>query len=318
MNNYEPHAAAAARRSHQDRRRGLAPYNRGNAPDSGGDCAAAAAIAFCCAAYVYLTLPDVRALRTSNPPPPRSSSCGRARPAPADKSRAACSAGSVCAHLAQPQARGARGGGQRVLAARRASTTSSSRNRWRSTRTRGVRARREHHHAAAREEPLSLAVEESDPQGARAVDRPAPRGGALEAAHPRALSERHRVGRRDLRRRGGRADAISASPLPSLAPQESALLAAAIVNPRRAEPGHPTARLRRRQQMIMRRMGAVTPPPVVAEPRRATAGGMPRRSTDLPCLSPAARGPAGRPSRPAGSRRNEPVPVKPCAVPPCR
>jgi monofunctional glycosyltransferase len=47
---------------------------------------------------------------------------------------------------------------------------------------------------------------------------------------------------------------------------ESALLAAAISNPHIMDPGRPTARLRRRQQMIMRRMGAVTPPPVVAEP----------------------------------------------------
>jgi len=51
-----------------------------------------------------------------------------------------------------------------------------------------------------------------------------------------------------------------------LAPSEAALLAAAIANPHVMDPGHPTARLRRRQQMIMRRMGAVTPPPVVAEP----------------------------------------------------
>ncbi len=47
---------------------------------------------------------------------------------------------------------------------------------------------------------------------------------------------------------------------------ESALLAAAIANPHILDPGHPSARLRRRQQMIMRRMGAVTPPPVLAEP----------------------------------------------------
>jgi len=51
-----------------------------------------------------------------------------------------------------------------------------------------------------------------------------------------------------------------------LSPQEAALLAAAIANPRLLDPGHPTARLRRRQQMVMRRMGAVTPPPVVAGP----------------------------------------------------
>jgi monofunctional biosynthetic peptidoglycan transglycosylase len=51
-----------------------------------------------------------------------------------------------------------------------------------------------------------------------------------------------------------------------LAPQEAALLAGAIVNPRLMDPGHPTARLRRRQLMVARRMGLVTPPPVVAAP----------------------------------------------------
>jgi monofunctional biosynthetic peptidoglycan transglycosylase len=49
-----------------------------------------------------------------------------------------------------------------------------------------------------------------------------------------------------------------------LAPQEAALLAAAISSPRVLDPGHPSSRLRRRQQMVMRRMGLVTPPPAVA------------------------------------------------------
>lgn len=51
-----------------------------------------------------------------------------------------------------------------------------------------------------------------------------------------------------------------------LAPAEAALLAGAIANPHLMDPAHPSVRLRRRQQMIMGRMGAVTPPPVVAEP----------------------------------------------------
>ena len=45
---------------------------------------------------------------------------------------------------------------------------------------------------------------------------------------------------------------------------EAALLAAAIANPRIMNPGTPTARLRRRQQMVMRRMGYAKPPPAVA------------------------------------------------------
>ena len=48
----------------------------------------------------------------------------------------------------------------------------------------------------------------------------------------------------------------------ALGPAESALLAAAIINPRVLNPARPTARLLRRQQLILRRMGAVTPPAV--------------------------------------------------------
>jgi len=50
-----------------------------------------------------------------------------------------------------------------------------------------------------------------------------------------------------------------------LAPSESALLAGALVNARLLDPGHPTARLRRRQQMILHRMGGVTPPAASAD-----------------------------------------------------
>jgi monofunctional glycosyltransferase len=46
----------------------------------------------------------------------------------------------------------------------------------------------------------------------------------------------------------------------TLGPNESALLAAAIVNPRVWNPGRPSPGLLRRQQLILRRMGAVTPP----------------------------------------------------------
>ena len=46
----------------------------------------------------------------------------------------------------------------------------------------------------------------------------------------------------------------------SIGPSEAALLAAAIINPRVLNPARPTARLRRRQQLILRRMGAVLPP----------------------------------------------------------
>jgi monofunctional biosynthetic peptidoglycan transglycosylase len=50
-------------------------------------------------------------------------------------------------------------------------------------------------------------------------------------------------------------------PAGALGPAEAALLAGAIINPRLLNPSHPTSRLIRRQQIILRRMGAVTPPP---------------------------------------------------------
>jgi monofunctional glycosyltransferase len=46
----------------------------------------------------------------------------------------------------------------------------------------------------------------------------------------------------------------------TLGPAEASLLAGAIVNPRLLSPAHPTPRLLRRQQIILRRMGGVTPP----------------------------------------------------------
>ena len=70
----------------------------------------------------------------------------------------------------------------------------------------------------------------------------------------------------------------------SLSPQESALLAGAIINPRLLNPGNPTARLRRRQAMLLRRMDVATPPPVIAEPTAPA---------DSPESGPASTPPAG-------------------------
>ena len=46
----------------------------------------------------------------------------------------------------------------------------------------------------------------------------------------------------------------------ALGPAQAAQLAAAIVNPRVMNPAHPTARLIRRQHVILRRMGTMVPP----------------------------------------------------------
>jgi monofunctional glycosyltransferase len=59
-------------------------------------------------------------------------------------------------------------------------------------------------------------------------------------------------------------------PAADLGPAESALLAGAIINPRLLNPARPGARLIRRQQLILRRMGAVLPP---EEAHRHSDGG---------------------------------------------
>jgi monofunctional biosynthetic peptidoglycan transglycosylase len=52
----------------------------------------------------------------------------------------------------------------------------------------------------------------------------------------------------------------------ALGPQESALLAGAIVNPRLLNPAHPTARLLRRQQLILHRIEPASPVQDSADP----------------------------------------------------
>jgi monofunctional biosynthetic peptidoglycan transglycosylase len=51
----------------------------------------------------------------------------------------------------------------------------------------------------------------------------------------------------------------------ALSPEEAALMAGAIINPRVHNPAHPTARLKVRQQIILKRMGWVEPPPEAPE-----------------------------------------------------
>jgi monofunctional biosynthetic peptidoglycan transglycosylase len=75
-------------------------------------------------------------------------------------------------------------------------------------------------------------------------------------------------------------------PAAELGAPEAALLAAAIANPHIMNPAHPTARLRRRQEMIIRRMGAVTPPPVLAEPAGIEPPPLPTPVEGLPPIAP--------------------------------
>ena len=87
-----------------------------------------------------------------------------------------------------------------------------------------------------------------------------------------------------------------------LSASESALLAAAIANPRVLSPAHPSARLLRRQKMVMRRMGNVTPPPAVAGPV------VPPPDASMPDIQPL-------PELPAGTPDPNVLPGQPTAVP---
>ena len=100
-----------------------------------------------------------------------------------------------------------------------------------------------------------------------------------------------------------------------LGPSEAALLAAAIVNPRILDAGHPSARLRRRQQMIMRRMGAVVPPPVVA----GTTPVPEETPADVPLAPVPALPETGVPAALPGEEvpAAGPPPSPPCEHPPC-
>jgi len=73
-----------------------------------------------------------------------------------------------------------------------------------------------------------------------------------------------------------------------LSAQESALLAASIPNTRLFNPARPSARLRNRQEMVLRRMGAAKPPQAIPEP--ATGEPLPAVAGEIPTL-PAAGAP---------------------------
>ena len=68
----------------------------------------------------------------------------------------------------------------------------------------------------------------------------------------------------------------------ALGADEAALLAGAIINPRVYSPAHPNARLIRRQRLIRGRMGFYEPPPVVP-----ASAGAPATPASLPTVAPA-------------------------------
>jgi monofunctional biosynthetic peptidoglycan transglycosylase len=93
-----------------------------------------------------------------------------------------------------------------------------------------------------------------------------------------------------------------------LSASEAALLAGALANARLLNPAHPTARLRRRQAMVMRRMGAVTPP-VAAGPVIEAPAGVPE-SEPIPEIPEVVGPPEALPGQPV------PAPKGPGGTPP--
>jgi monofunctional glycosyltransferase len=87
-----------------------------------------------------------------------------------------------------------------------------------------------------------------------------------------------------------------------LTASESALLAAAITNPHVFSIAHPSPRLLRRQKMVMRRMGAVTPPPVVAGATVPTPDDA-RDVEPVPEIPPAGTTPEALPGQPTAAPR---------------
>jgi monofunctional biosynthetic peptidoglycan transglycosylase len=98
----------------------------------------------------------------------------------------------------------------------------------------------------------------------------------------------------------------------ALGPAQAALLAGAIINPRLLNPARPTARLLRRQELILRRMGSITPPvpPSVSPPLVAP---MLPPGEPFPAEAPPA-GPAPEASDPAAAPTSDPEASEPAAA----
>ena len=107
------------------------------------------------------------------------------------------------------------------------------------------------------------------------------------------------------------------TPAAALGPEQSALLAAAIANPRLMNPARPTRRLLRRQQMVLRRMGAVKPPeeaPAAAAPAAPAETAPPTEPPTPTPEAPATEPPAPEPTpTPSPGHGASPRPVDPRA-----
>jgi monofunctional glycosyltransferase len=97
----------------------------------------------------------------------------------------------------------------------------------------------------------------------------------------------------------------------NLGPDQAALMAGAIVNPRELNVLHPNGRLRNRERIIRARMGNVTPPPVIATPLEGTLS---PESLPEPSIEVAPEPPA-EPSQPETPVPSESAPEPQQSVP---
>ena len=86
-------------------------------------------------------------------------------------------------------------------------------------------------------------------------------------------------------------------PASAIGPDQAAIMAGAIVNPRVLNIAKPNARLRARQRIIRARMGNITPPPMVARPAPAEIRTTPSPvgPEEEPTPDPAADAPSSAP-----------------------
>ena len=102
----------------------------------------------------------------------------------------------------------------------------------------------------------------------------------------------------------------------SLSPQQAALLAGAIINPRTYSPAHPNTRLLRRQRIILSRMGAYHPPvtvPVVDNAPQPSDANEEEATAPNEEYAPALPEPAAEPAEPSAPL--EPTEANPPAQP---
>jgi len=97
-------------------------------------------------------------------------------------------------------------------------------------------------------------------------------------------------------------------PASAVSPQEAALMAAAITNARLFDVSRPSARLRNRQAMVLRRMGGAKPPPATTDPIEQALPAV----EEVPGTPP----PVGAPTALPGEVVAPPQPVPPLPVKP--